>query len=59
MHNVLFSILYIKRGGGAKALLSIYTHIHVYAPQDVCREIMMSMQATAVISCYIKAYAYQ
>ena len=39
MHNVLFSIVYIKRGGGAKAL-----SIHVYAPQDVCREITTSMQ---------------
>ena len=34
MHNVLFSVVYIKRGGGAKALNPcIYTHIHVYAPQ--------------------------
>ena len=45
MHNVLFSVVYIKRGEGAKALnISIYMHIHVYAPQDVSREITTSTQ---------------
>ena len=43
MHSVLFSIVYIKRGE-SKGTISIYTHIHVYAPQDVCREITTSMQ---------------
>ena len=36
MHNVLFSVVYIKRGGGAKGTKPIYTHIHVYAPQLGC-----------------------
>ena len=31
MHNVLFSIVYIKRGGEAKALyLSIRTHTNIH-----------------------------
>ena len=39
------SVVYIKRGGGAKAL-SIYirTYVHVYTPQDVCLEITTSTQ---------------
>ena len=28
----------------SKGIISFYTHIHVYAPQDVCREITTSMQ---------------
>ena len=28
----------------SKGTKSIYTHIHVYAPQDVCREITTSTQ---------------
>ena len=28
----------------SKGTISIYTHIHVYAPQDVCREITTSTQ---------------
>ena len=37
MHNVLFSVVYIKRGEGAKALNpSIRTYRYVYAPQYVC-----------------------
>ena len=37
MHNVLFSVVYIKLGGGAKALnLSIRTYTRIYAPQLGC-----------------------
>ena len=43
MHNVLFSVVYIKRGGGAKALYSstrTYTYMHLM----MCREITKSTQ---------------
>ena len=32
MHNVLFSVVYLKRGGGAKALnpsIRTYTYMHL------------------------------
>ena len=39
MHNVLFSIVCIKRVGGAKALYSpVRTYTYVYAPQDVSKD---------------------
>ena len=41
MRNVLFSIVCIKRGGGAKAL---YPSIRIYAPQDMFREKTTSTQ---------------
>ena len=45
MHNVLFSVVYIKRGGGAKALnLSIRTYTYMHLSWDVCREITTSTQ---------------
>ena len=42
---VLFSVVYIKRGGGSKALyIHLYAHTHIYEPQDVCRKITTSTQ---------------
>ena len=37
MHNVLFSIVYIKRGGGAKALYPS-THTYTYMHLRMCVE---------------------
>ena len=58
MHSVLFSVVYIKRDGGAKALypsICTYTHMHL----RVCVERKRRRRkATAVISCYIEAHTY-
>ena len=60
MHNALFFIVCIKSSEGAKALyIAIYTHIHVYAPQDVCRKITTPTQGNGSDRCYIEAYTYQ
>ena len=32
--------------GRSKSAISIYTHIHIYAPQDVCRKITTSTQGS-------------
>ena len=39
MHNVLFSVVYIKCGGGAKALnLSIRTYTYICTSARMCVE---------------------
>ena len=48
MHNVLFSIVCIKRGGGAKVLYPFirkYTYMHLML--DMCREIKTSTQSNS------------
>ena len=44
MHNVLLFYCMHKTWWRSKGTISIDTHIHVYAPQDACREITMSTQ---------------
>ena len=45
MHNVLFSVVYMERGGGARALnLSIRTYTYMCTSARMCREITTSTQ---------------